>query len=273
MQIRDKIAIVTGAASGIGRATALHLAQQGARAIALVDQSDKCTQVAGEINSNAKTKTTHATAFIGDVCDEKFRRKVFAEMEKRGDLVRICVPAAGILRDALAVKRNRETGTADLLPIDTFRQVLEINLLHAIYWTMQMLARIIEQRTADNLPKWHAEEPIQACSVLIGSISSRGNLGQLSYACTKSALNAAAKTLNIEGSIHGVQCKIVHPGLVDTPMAAQLPSGHFDTHFKPKIPLQRLLAPEEIARAIAVLIENPAISGPLWTDGGIAPLA
>ena len=109
--------------------------------------------------------------------------------------------------------------------------------------------------------------------MLIGSVSSRGNRGQISYACAKSGLNAAAKTLNAEGMFYGVQSKIVHPGMVNTAMLEQLPDGHFDAHFKPQIPLGRLIEPAEIAEAVAVLIENPAISGPLWADAGLAPMA
>jgi len=114
---------------------------------------------------------------------------------------------------------------------------------------------------------------VQGVSVLIGSVSSRGNRGQISYACAKSGLAAAAKTLNLEGMFHGVQSKIVHPGLVDTAMLAQLPDGHFDAHFKAQIPLGRMVQPAEIAEAVAVLIENPAISGPLWADAGLPPMA
>ena len=266
MQIKDKVAVVTGASGGIGFAVARRLAHKGARAVAMVDRSERCAQTAEALNGEAGSEV--ARGFCGDVCDAGFRAEVFAEMEKAGDPVRICVPAAGILRDALAVKVDRDTGQAELYDDAVFRNVLEINLLHPVYWSMQMLARIAEQRGAAGLKKWRPEEAIQGAAVLVGSISSRGNRGQIAYSCAKSALNAAAKTLNVEGMYHGVQTKIIHPGFVNTPMAEELPDGLFEDHIKPLIPLGRMIAPDEIADAVCVLIENPAISGQLWADAG-----
>lgn len=267
MQIKDKVAVVTGASGGIGLAVARKLLHKGARAVAVVDRSERSAQTAEALNREAGRSV--ARAFCGDVCDAGFRTEVFSHMEKAGDPVRICVPAAGILRDALAVKMNRDTGKAELYDDAVFRNVLEVNLMHPVYWTMQMLARIVERRAETGLKKWQPEEPVQGSAVLVGSVSSRGNRGQISYGCAKSGLNAAAKTLNIEGMYHGVQTKIIHPGFVNTPMMEQLPAGLFDDHIKPLIPLGRMIEPCEIADAVCLLIENPAISGQLWADAGL----
>ena len=277
MQIEDKVAVVTGAAGGIGIKVAAQLARKGARAVAVVDRASQCEQAAAQINREAGAEV--ARAFCGDVCAPDFRAEVFSQMEQSGDLVRICVPAAGILRDGLAVKvaaandnDNGGGGVAELYDDAMFRNVLEVNLIHPVYWAMQMMARIAEQRAATGLKKWQPSEPIQGSTVLIGSVSSRGNRGQISYSCAKSGLNAAAKTLNIEGMFHGIQSKIIHPGMVNTPMLERLPAGHFEKHFKPAIPLGRLIEPDEIAVAVCLLIENPAVSGPLWADAGLAPM-
>ena len=277
MQIEDKVAVVTGAAGGIGIKVAAQLARKGARAVAVVDRASQCEQAAAQINREAGAEV--ARAFCGDVCAPDFRAEVFSQMEQSGDLVRICVPAAGILRDGLAVKvvapndsDNDGGGVAELYDDAVFRNVLEVNLIHPVYWAMQMMARIAEQRAAMGLKKWQPSEAIQGSTVLIGSVSSRGNRGQISYSCAKSGLNAAAKTLNVEGMFHGIQSKIVHPGMVNTPMLERLPDGHFEKHFKPAIPLGRLIEPNEIAAAVCLLIENPAVSGPLWADAGLAPM-
>ena len=271
MKIAEQVAVVTGAAGGIGRAIAAKLAQKGARAVAVVDRAPGCEQAAEQIN--AAVGATVARAFCGDVCAPDFRAEVFAQMEQSGDLVRICVPAAGILRDGLAVKVERDSGVAVLYDDALFRRVLEINLVHPVYWVMQMVARIAEQRAAAGLKQWQPSEAIQGSGVLIGSVSSRGNRGQISYSSAKAGLNAAAKTLHAEGMFHGIQCKVIHPGMVNTPMLERLPEGHFENHIKPAIPLGRLIEPEEIADAVCALIENPAVSGPLWADGGLAPMA
>ncbi|MGR3913600.1 MAG: SDR family oxidoreductase [Gammaproteobacteria bacterium] len=270
MQIKDKIAVVTGAAGGIGFAVAARLAQSGARAIAMVDRAEECADAAGKINRDFGGRAI-ARGFCGDVCDAAFRAEVFSQMENADDCARICVPAAGILRDAMAVKIDRDSGAAQLYDEGVFRRVLEVNLLHPVYWAMQMTARIAERRGAAK--KWQPREPLQGACVFIGSVSARGNRGQISYASSKSALGAAAKTLNIEGMFHGVQTKILHPGLVATKMAEQLPHGHFERHILPQIPLGRMLTPGEVADAAAMLIESPAISGPVWIDGGMTPMA
>jgi len=272
MQIKDKIAVVTGAAGGIGFAVAARLAKSGARAIALVDRSEECAAAAGTINRDSGGREI-ARGFCGDVCDAAFRAEVFSQMETSDDCARICVPAAGILRDALSVKIDRDSGAAQLYDEAVFRRVLEVNLLHPLYWAMQMTARIAERRARAGMKKWQPREAVQGACVLIGSVSSRGNRGQIAYASSKSALSAAAKTLNIEGMAHGVQSKILHPGLVDTPMAAQLPDGHFERHILPQIPLGRMVAPGEVADAVAMLVESPAVSGPVWIDGGMTPMA
>ncbi len=270
MNIQDKVAIVTGAASGIGNAVARCLIDRGARAVAMVDITDEVFDAASNANDLAQGEV--AVAFQGDVTNSNFRANVFASMHPTG-LPQICVPAAGILRDAMAVKINEETGKAEIYAEDQFRQVLEVNLMHPVYWSMQMIAGIAEYRSASGLGKWQSDEEIQGVSVIVGSVSSRGNKGQISYSSAKSGLNAAAKTLNQEGAFYGIQAKIVHPGFVETPMVEQLPEGMFEQHLRKLVPIDRMIRPDEIANTIAIMIENPIISGPIWADGGLPPMA
>jgi NAD(P)-dependent dehydrogenase (short-subunit alcohol dehydrogenase family) len=270
MKIDEKVAVVTGAASGIGNAVAHRLARGSAALVGMVDLTDEVSDAAQQLNS--KIGRTAAIAFQGDVTDREFRAHVFHQLGKQ-DVVRICVPAAGILRDAMAVKVNPDTHAAELYDEDLFRKVLDVNLVHPVYWTMQMLAGIASQRAREGSGRWTSEEPMQGASVIIGSVSCRGNRGQVSYSSAKSGLNAAAKTLNVEGAYHGVQVKALHPGFVATPMVEQLPDGMFEEHLRKMIPIDRKILPEEIAEAIVAIIENPIISGPVWADGGFPPMA
>ena len=126
MQITDKVSVVTGAASGIGRATALELVTQGAKGIALVDLNERpLRDLADEINSTAGSEV--ALPFAGDVTDEDFRALVFDEATRQHGIVQIVVPAAGIFRDRMAVKIDRDSGKADIYPAEVFRQVLEVD--------------------------------------------------------------------------------------------------------------------------------------------------
>ncbi len=270
MKIEDKVAVVTGAASGIGNAVARCLIERGVRAVAMVDLTENI--FAATRDANGSRNEDIALPFHGDVTHSEFRQQVFSQLRTVG-LPQICVPAAGILRDAMAVKINPESGKAELYDENRFRQVLEVNLMHPIYWSMEMIGAIAEHRVAAGLGKWRGEEDIQGAAVIIGSVSSRGNKGQISYSSAKSGLNAAAKTLNQEGAYYGVQAKVIHPGFVETPMVEQLPDGMFEQHIKRLVPIDRMIRPQEIAEAVALLIENPIISGPVWADGGFPPMA
>src|SRR3954454_9493958 len=109
MEIKGKCAVVTGAASGIGQAVAVELANRGVRGIGLADRSDSVYELASRLNA-AAGRQTFALPFIGDATDPVFRRRVFDEVQAKCGIVGIVVPAAGITRDALSVKLDKATG-------------------------------------------------------------------------------------------------------------------------------------------------------------------
>src|SRR5437762_12317299 len=140
MEIRGKVAVVTGAGSGIGQAAALDLAGREVAALALVDRSDAVQQVAAGINDRAKKTLAHA--FVGDATQPEFRRRVFDEIQQKTDglVARICIPAAGITRDTLSVRLDKTTGAASIYPEELFRLVTEVNLIAPTYWALEMIA-------------------------------------------------------------------------------------------------------------------------------------
>jgi NAD(P)-dependent dehydrogenase (short-subunit alcohol dehydrogenase family) len=271
MNVRDKVAVITGAGSGIGQAVAAQLAERGVRAVGLVDRSDHVLKVADTINAGRVEPI--AEPLIGDVTDHTFRRKVFDTLQSRYGLPRICVPAAGITRDQIAVRVDKQTGKAEIYPTELFHLVLEVNLIAPIYWGIEMVARIAEERASKGLKRWTAEEEIQGAIIFIGSISSQGIPGQISYSTTKAGLEGAAATLGKEVMFHGVRTAVIHPGFTDTPMVRALGEEYIQKNILPYTQLKRLIKPEEIADAICFLITNSAVSGELWADAGWHPLA
>lgn len=269
MEIKDRVAIITGAASGIGRAVSFEMARRGIKAIAMVDMSNDIEVAAEQVNNEATAPI--AVPFRGNVTDEDFRGAVFAQMERDHGRPTICVPAAGITRDALAVKINKETRAAHIYPIENFRLVLDINLTAPVYWAMQMIANIAEDRARRGLKKWQADEGVQGTVVFIGSISSQGNKGQVSYASTKAGLEGAAATLTKEAIFHGVRCGVIHPGFTDTPMVRAMGDEYIEKYVLPDTQLGRLIRPKEIADAICFMISNSVVSGNLWADAGWHP--
>jgi 3-oxoacyl-[acyl-carrier protein] reductase len=271
MNIQNKSAIVTGAGSGIGQAVAFELAQRGAKAVGLVDRSDRVLDVARAINDRMDDHV--AEAWIGDVTDEAFRCKTFDLMCSKYGPPGVCVPAAGITRDQLGVKVDKQTGKAHVYPIGDFRLVCEVNLIAPVFWALEMVARIAEDRHRQGLGRWAPEEGIQGTVILIGSISSQGIPGQIAYSATKAALEGVAATLSKEAMFHGVRCAVIHPGFTDTPMVRSLGQEYIEKKILPYTQLKRLIEPAEIADAIFFMICNSAVSGELWADAGWHPSA
>ncbi len=270
MQLQDRVAVITGGASGIARATCMSLGREGLKAIGVVDVSDDVFAACEQGNRELEREVL--IPFKGDVTNTEFRRAVFGEMVKRFGPVHICVPAAGIVRDALAVKVD-EAGRPILYDEHLFRQVVEVNLLAPIYWALQAIATIAADRARRGLGRWEPEQRVQGTIIFIGSISSSGNRGQISYATTKAGLEGAQSTLAKEAIYHGVRCAIIHPGFTDTPMVRAMDQRYIREKILPQTQLRRLLRPEEIAEAIVFMIRNSATSGALWVDAGWHPPA
>lgn len=267
--IKGQGAVITGAAGGIGSALAAEMARRGAAGIALVDFSERVGHVAQEVNTQAGREV--AFGYRGDTTDAGFRHEVYGDFRAKVGVPRICVPAAAITKDALSVRIDKETGKVLIYPIEDFRKVLEINLLAPIYWAIELVAAVAEDRKARGLKRWQPEEGLQGAVVFLGSIASIGNVGQISYASTKAGLEGAAATLMAEAMYYGVRCSVIHPGFTDTPMVRALGDEFIRTKVLPQTQLKRLIKPEEIADAICFMLTNAAVSGELWADAGWRP--
>ncbi len=272
MELKDKVAIVTGGASGIGRTTCLKLAEQRVKAIGVADLSDKTESICAEMNAELGREVLHP--FRGDTVDGAFRESVFEQMEERFGAVSICVPAAGITRDRLAVKIDDGNGTPELkiYAEEDFRRVLDIDLIAPIYWAMRTIGSVAMDRTRRGLGRWRPDESNQGAIVLIGSAASAGNRGQISYATAKAGLAGAQATLSLEAAYYGMRCAIIHPGFTDTPMAHAVGEEIIEKSVLPRTYLGRLIRPDEIADAICFLLTNSAVSGSLWASAGWRPI-
>jgi len=266
MDITRRVAVVTGGGSGIGRAVATSMARRGVTAVALVDVSEAVEDIAAKLNAEAGR--TFAVPFQGDTTDEAFRAGVYDTMSRDHGMVTMCVPAAGITRDDLAIRIDKLTGKARIYPLEQFKLVVDVNLIAPVYWALEMIGRIAEDRAARGLKRWTAREGVQGSVVFIGSISSQGNRGQISYASTKAGLEGAAATVMKEAMYYGVRCSVIHPGFTDTPMVRAMGEDYVAKNILPFTQLGRLIQPEEIADAICFMLANSAVSGELWVDAG-----
>jgi len=273
MDIHDKVAVITGGASGIGQATCQLLAEENIRAIGVVDQLPSTDSVCEQMNREAGREVMFP--FRGDVVDANFREKVFETLESKFERVSLCVPGAGITRDRLAVKLEKSNGHSkpDIYSEADFRRVLDVDLVAPIYWALRMVASVGLDRAHKGMKRWSPAEGVQGAIVLIGSVSSTGNRGQISYATAKAGLEGAQATMSKEAIFYGVRCAIIHPGYTDTPMVRAMGEAMIREHILPNTQLHRLIRPDEIAGAIVFMLKNSAVSGQLWADAGWHPQA
>jgi 3-oxoacyl-[acyl-carrier protein] reductase len=249
MQIDHLTAVVTGAASGIGRCFALELARAGARVMA------------GDIDGRgletlaAQTQSSRLATARVDVSNEAQVKTFIGDATTRFGHPNLLVNNAGILRDGLLVSREAE-GYVRKLPTSQWKSVLDVNLTGPYLMARETAALMVE----------HEVRP--ALIVNVSSITSGGNPGQSNYAAAKAGLDADTRTWALELAPYGIRVGGIAPGLTDTPMAAALPAGD-RARILAGIPLGRMGKPEEMWLALKFIIECDFFTGRvIAVDGG-----
>lgn len=244
MRLKDKVALITGAAGGIGEATARRFAAEGARVAVNDANAAGAEKVAREIQAAGD----QALAVAGDVTRkadvEEMVRRVIAACGR----VDILVNNAGINRDAMAAKMTEEQ----------WDQVLGVNLKGTFLCAQAVLPGMRERA-------WGRV-------INTSSIGALGNVGQSNYAASKAGVIGLTKTLALEYAKYGVTVNCVAPGATMTAMVAGIPD-HIKAKIIEKIPMGRIAGPEEIANAHCFLASEEAsfITGQvLFVDGGMS---
>ena len=263
MNITGKVAIVTGASGGIGLAVATELARRGAEVVALVDPSEQVEQVALSLNDACGRPV--AVPMVGEVTDDAFRQSVFDLITARHGTPCICVPAASATLDQVAVKMDAETGCAIIHPVERFRQSLELHLVAPVYWALETIARLAEQRRRLGLGRWEPGEGVKGTVMFIGSTSPRGTVDQIAYASAKAALGGVEATLAREALDHGVRCAVVHPDFTRTPLVRALGDEFVKRNVLPYLKSSRPNQPREVANAVCASIASAGQNIASWT--------
>jgi 3-oxoacyl-[acyl-carrier protein] reductase len=228
--MQNRIAFVTGASRGIGRACALALSKAGARVVLAARQVEKLDQVAGEI------RTAGGEAFVVtmDLSAPDSIRAAFAKATKEFGRTDILVNNAAITKDGLAVRMKQEDWDA----------VLATNLTGAFIATQQVLLGMMRER-------WG--RIINITSV----VAEGGNAGQANYVASKAGLIGLTKSLAQEMASRNVTVNAVAPGFVDTDMTNGL-GEELKARILVAIPLQRLGTPDDVASAVRFLASEEA---------------
>jgi 3-oxoacyl-[acyl-carrier protein] reductase len=242
-QFDGKVAIVTGASRGIGRAIALELGRRGATVVA-VARGDHAKGTADAIAAGGG-----AAAAVGvDVTDSAAVEALVGGTLQRHGHLDVLVSNAGITRDQLLLRMKR----AD------WDEVLATNLTAAFTLCQAAVRPMIRQRAGR----------IVAISSVVGQT---GNAGQVNYAASKAGLIGFCKALAREVAPRNVTVNVVAPGLIDTDMTRAITEGAHES-WKTQIPLGRLGSPDEVAAAVCFLASDEAsyITGQtLAVNGGM----
>ncbi|HEX3860920.1 MAG TPA: SDR family NAD(P)-dependent oxidoreductase [Stellaceae bacterium] len=244
MQIDGLAALVSGGASGLGRATARALAAKGAR-VAILD-----------INASAATEAAREIGGFAVACDvasaDSAERAVAAARDTHGP-ARIVVCCAGVGPAARIVGRD------GAMPLDQFRRVIEINLIGSF----NLLRLAAADMTAlDPLADDNNGDGERGLIVLTASIAAyEGQVGQSAYSASKGGIVGLTLPAARELARHGVRVMAIAPGIFATPMLQALPQNVQDS-LGVSVPFpSRLGQPEEYARLVLNICRNPMLNG------------
>ncbi len=242
MTFSGRVALVTGASQGIGRACALRLAQSGATLALAARNQEKLNDLATQIAAAGGK----AEAFLLDVGDEEQIKSTFKAVIERFGKIDILVNNAGITRDQLVMRMKR----AD------WDSVLNTNLTSAYLCTQQAIGSMLKQR-------WGR---IINITSIFGQM---GQAGQANYAASKAGLIGLTMAIAREVGSRNITCNAVAPGFIETAMTSVLKDDFKENAIK-MIPLGRVGSPEDVAGAVAFLASEEAsyISGHVLNVNG-----
>lgn len=242
--MKDKVALVTGAAQGIGKAIGLRLAREGAQVVLCDVNLASAEKTAEEI----RVLGSKAKAYGVNVADAGEVEKVVGEVAREFGRIDILVNNAGITRDALLLRMEEEA----------WDSVLDVNLKGTFLFSKACAKLMVKQKFGR--------------IVNISSVSGqRGNPGQANYAASKAGIIGFTKSLSKELGARGITVNAIAPGFIQTAMTENLPQDAKDSYLK-QIPLGRMGTPEDIAGAVAFLCSEDGayISGQvLGINGGM----
>ena len=237
MELKDIKAIVTGGAQGMGAHFAKRLHEAGAQ----VTVCDVNEQLLAELPAAIHRKRVDVSK--SDECAAFVK---FAADAMGG--VNALVNNAGILRDGLLVKKDKETGEVKTMSDDQFNAVIGVNLLGATWMVRETVAEMVRRNIRPGVV------------ISMSSVARHGNRGQSNYVSAKAALAANAVTWAREFGMYGIRACAIAPGMVETPMTRGMNQKARDA-LVAAIPVGRIGEPEDLWKAVRFCIECDYLNG------------
>ena len=230
--LENKVAIITGAARGIGEGIALKFAEHGAH-IAFTYVSAGSAERAAALEQRLQEKGVKAKAYQSNAAEVAQCETLVNDVIKEFGTVDICVNNAGISKDNLLLR----------LSADQWDEVIRVNLNSVFYMTKQVIKPMMKARNG----------VIINMSSIIGEM---GNAGQSSYAASKAGIIGFTKSVAKELGSRNVRCNAIAPGFVETDMTSYLKEGDAAEKYKAGIPLGRFASAEDIANVTLFLASD-----------------
>lgn len=230
--LEGKVAIVTGAARGIGAAVALKFAEQGAN-VAFTYVSDSSAAKAQALEESMKALGVKAKAYQSNAGDFAQCESFVNDVLKEFGTIDICVNNAGISKDNLLLRMTPEQ----------WEEVINVNLNSVFYMTKQVIRPMMKAKSGS----------IINMSSVIGEM---GNAGQGSYAASKAGVIGFTKSVAKELGSRNIRCNAIAPGFVETDMTSYLKDGEGADKYKAGIPLGRFASAEDIANVTLFLASD-----------------
>lgn len=255
MNVHDKVAVVTGGASGLGYASAAALAAAGARVVLL----DRDAQA---VASAAQALGSAAVGHELDVTQDIAVEQLFERLHDTVGPVSVLVNCAGIAEPGNVVRQGQA------MPLATFEHVVAVNLLGTINCIRCAVPQMINARIDDGLPT-DAEAGVIINTASIAAFD--GQMGQAAYAASKGGVVGMVLPLARELGDYGIRILGIAPGVFETPMTLCLPQRSREVVFAAVPPYpQRPGLPQEFAQLMLAMVDNPMLNGEVVRlDGGL----
>ena len=248
MNLNEVRALVTGGASGLGKEFVTQIAEAGGHVLAMDLDEGGLRTLAAE-NENVST-------FVGNVASETdVEAAVNTAVEAFGGL-NCLVNNAGIFRDGLLIRRDRQTGEVSSMSLDDWQAMIDVDLTGPFLCTREVAGHMVRTDTAGVV-------------INISSCSRHGNRGQSNYSAAKAGLVADTKLWAEELSRFGIRTGAIAPGFVRTPILEGMRPEMLEKVLR-GVPLRRLADPREIWQGVKFIIECEYFTGRcIDVDGGI----